>query len=171
MMLFRKQLSQASKSDERNVSRLVTCQTAFEIFECQDSNIVDCVLQRQITPLFQHLFRLERWVLHTRTRTINLFYKYNYQQLSCIFILLSVFCIFIILSVFCIFIILSVFYIFIILSVFITFVTSTSFELYYKCLCTFVITSVRFTYVQKYPYFKCYFTLCHCQCFFTYVKN
>ena len=48
---------------------------------------------------------------------------------------------------------------------FITFVASISFELYYKCLLHFFITSVRFTYVQRYPFYVTISVL------FTYVKN
>ena len=156
MMFFRKQLSQASKSDERNVSRRVTCQTAFEILNTR-IQILQTVSYKGRSHHYFNTCSALKGGCYTHEHELSIFFINttinNYLVFSS-YLVSFVFSSYLVSFVFSSYLV-----------SFITFVASISFELYYKCLLHFFITSVRFTYVQRYPFYVTISVL------FTYVKN
>ena len=148
MLFFRKQLSQRVSLTDKNVSRRVTCQTALEILNTR-VQILQVVSYKSSS---HHYFN---------TRSALEGGCYTHEHELSIFFINTTINNYLVFSSYLVSFVFSSY-----LVSFITFVASISFELYYKCLLHFFITSVHFTYVQKYPYFKCFFTLCHYQCSF-----
>ena len=154
MMLFRKQLSQASKSDERNVSRLVTCQTAFEILNARI----------QILQTVSYKGRSHHY-FNTCSALKGGCYTHEHELL--IFFINTTINTYLVFSSYLVSFVFSSY-----LVSFITFVASISFELIISVFCTFsslVFASLMF---RNIPFFLSVFSLyVTISVLFTYVKN